>query len=162
MPRLSEALRTLHVDSAWIDGEAVVLDASGKPDFNALQNAFDRRSTSDIVLFVFDLLWLNGTDLCEHPPGDRRSLLRELTRGIEHSLLRFSDDFAEDPVSFVASACKMQLEGIIGKRANAPYRSGRSTDWVKLKCNTRQEFVVGGFSRVKDAKSGVRSAVRRL
>jgi bifunctional non-homologous end joining protein LigD len=55
MPRLREALETLPADTAWIDGEAVVLDAAGKPDFNALQNAFDRRSTADIVLFVFDL-----------------------------------------------------------------------------------------------------------
>ncbi|MDR5880500.1 non-homologous end-joining DNA ligase [Caballeronia sp. LZ032] len=150
MPRLRAALETLPVDTAWIDGEAVVLDATGKPDFNALQNAFDRRSTADIVLFIFDLLWLNGTDIREQPLRARRALLQS-------PLLRYSDDFAQDPVSLVASACKMQLEGIIGKRADAPYRSGRSNDWIKLKCNLRQEFVIGGFSRVKGAKSGVRS-----
>ncbi|MEX3897874.1 non-homologous end-joining DNA ligase [Paraburkholderia sp. BR10954] len=157
MPRLRAALEALPVDSAWLDGEAVVLDAAGKPDFNSLQNAFDRRSTSDIVLFVFDLLWLNGSDVRERPLRERRALLREVMHEAESPLLRFSDDFAEDPGSLVASACKMQLEGIIGKRADAPYRSGRSTDWIKLKCNLRQEFVVAGFSRVKGAKSGVRS-----
>ncbi|SAL78172.1 ATP dependent DNA ligase [Caballeronia telluris] len=157
MPRLRKALEALPVDSAWVDAEAVVLDAKGKPDFNALQNAFDRRSTADIVLYVFDLLWLNGTDLREQPLRARRALLHELTEQAESPLLRYSDDFAEDPASLVASACKMKLEGIIGKRADAPYRSGRSNDWIKLKCNLRQEFVIGGFSRVKGAKSGVRS-----
>ncbi|APA84092.2 DNA ligase D [Paraburkholderia sprentiae WSM5005] len=157
MPRLREALGALPADSAWLDGEAVVLDATGKPDFNSLQNAFDRRSTSDIILFFFDVLWLNGVDVRERPLRERRALLRELLHEAEGPLLRFSEDFAEDPGSLVASACKMQLEGIIGKRADAPYRSGRSTDWIKLKCNLRQEFVVGGFSRVKGAKSGVRS-----
>ncbi|NVH73716.1 DNA ligase D [Paraburkholderia sp. JPY432] len=157
MPGLRAALEAFPVDSAWLDGEAVVLDATGKPDFNSLQNAFDRRSTSDIVLFVFDLLWLNGADVRERPLRERRALLRKVMQEMEGPLLRFSDDFAEDPGSLVASACKMQLEGIIGKRADAPYRSGRSTDWIKLKCNLRQEFVVAGFSRVKGAKSGVRS-----
>ncbi|WP_232471006.1 non-homologous end-joining DNA ligase [Caballeronia hypogeia] len=157
MPRLRDALADLPADSAWIDGEAVVLDASGKPDFNSLQNAFDRRSTANIVLYVFDLLWFNGTDLREQPLRTRRALLHELMQSVESPLLRYSDDFAEDPVSLVASSCKMKLEGIIGKRADAPYRSGRSNDWQKLKCNLRQEFVIGGFSRVKGAKTGVRS-----
>ncbi|SAL88430.1 ATP dependent DNA ligase [Caballeronia arvi] len=157
MPRLRDALAGLSVNSAWIDGEAVVLDASGKPDFNALQNAFDRRSTADIVLYVFDLLWVNGSDIREQPLRSRRALLHELMRSVASPLLRYSDDFAEDPASLIASACKIKLEGIIGKRADAPYRSGRSNDWVKLKCNLRQEFVIGGFSRVKGAKTGVRS-----
>ncbi|MDR5763114.1 DNA ligase D [Caballeronia sp. LZ035] len=157
MPRLRDALAILPVDRAWIDAEAVVLDASSKPDFNALQNAFDRRSTADIVLYVFDLLWLNGNDIREQPLRSRRALLHKLMQSVESPLLRYSDDFAEDPASLVASACKMKLEGIIGKRADGPYRSGRSNEWIKLKCNLRQEFVIGGFSRVKGAKSGVRS-----
>jgi bifunctional non-homologous end joining protein LigD len=74
---------------------------------------------------------------------------------VESSLVRLSEDFAQDPRSLFASACKMKLEGIIGKRADAPYRSGRSNDWIKLKCNLRQEFVVGGITRERDAKSGV-------
>ncbi|MDR5832497.1 DNA ligase D [Caballeronia sp. LP006] len=157
MPRLQKALASIEADNLWLDTEAVVLDASGKPDFNALQNAFDRRSTTDIVLFVFDLLWLNGVDLREQPLRQRRKLLLQLLDAVESPLIRFSDDFADDPASLVASACKMQLEGIIGKRGDAPYRSGRSPDWIKLKCKSRQEFVIGGFSRVKGAKSGVRS-----
>jgi len=157
MPRLADACNALQVDNAWLDGEAVVLDSSGQPDFNALQNAFDRRSTAEIVMFVFDLLWLNGTDLREQPLRARRALLRDLM--VEHTsdAIRFSEDFPQDPVALVASACKMKLEGIIGKRGDAPYRSGRSAAWVKIKCYLRQEFVVGGFTRARGARSGVHS-----
>ncbi|WP_052369591.1 DNA ligase D [Paraburkholderia caledonica] len=157
MPRLADACSALQVDDAWLDGEAVVLDSSGQPDFNALQNAFDRRSTAEIVMFVFDILWLNGTDLREQPLRARRALLRDLMAEQSSDVIRFSEDFPQDPVSLVASACKMKLEGIIGKRGDAPYRSGRSPDWIKLKCHLRQEFVVGGFTRVKGARSGVHS-----
>ncbi|MGF6931071.1 DNA ligase D [Paraburkholderia sp. UCT70] len=157
MPRLAEACNELQGDDAWFDGEAVVLDSSGRPDFNALQNAFDRRSTAEIVMFVFDILWLNGTDLREQPLRSRRALLRELLEGATSDAIRFSEDVPQDPVSLVASACKMKLEGIIGKRADAPYRSGRSTDWIKLKCHAKQEFVVGGFTRTKGARAGVHS-----
>ncbi|MDP9651026.1 ATP-dependent DNA ligase [Paraburkholderia caledonica] len=132
MPRLADACNGLQVDDAWLDGEAVVLDSSGQPDFNALQNAFDRRSTAEIVMFVFDLLWLNGTDLREQPLRARRALLRDLMAEHTTAAIRFSEDFPQDPVSLVASACKMKLEGIIGKRGDAPYRSGRSAAWVKI------------------------------
>ncbi len=155
MPKLRDAIAALPVDTAWLDGEGVVLDASGRPDFNALQNAFDRRSTAEITMFAFDLLFLNGTDIREQPLLSRRNLLRNLLEQLDEPLLRFSEDFDEDPASLVASACKLKLEGIIGKRADAPYRSGRSPDWIKLKCNRSQEFVVGGFSRARGARGGV-------
>ena len=157
MPKLRAAVEALPVENVWLDGEAVVLNASGTPDFNALQNAFDRRSTAKIVIFVFDILWLNGEDLRSKPLRERRQLLHDLLDDVHDPLIRYSADFAEDPQSLVASACKMNLEGIIGKRGDAPYRSGRSTNWLKLKCNLRQEFVIAGISRTKGAKSGVRS-----
>ncbi|WP_063828921.1 ATP-dependent DNA ligase [Paraburkholderia sprentiae] len=128
MPRLAESCNELQVDDAWFDGEAVVLDSIGRPAFNALQNAFDRRSTTETFMFVFDILWLNGADLREQPLRSRRALLRELLEGATSHAIRFSEDFPQDPVSLVASACKMKLEGIIGKRADAPCRPGRSTD----------------------------------
>ncbi|CAN7793021.1 non-homologous end-joining DNA ligase [Paraburkholderia hospita] len=149
MPKLRDALDVLPVHDAWLDGEAVVLNAAGVPDFNALQNAFDRRGKGQIVLFLFDLLWMNRTDLRVQPLRDRRAALRELMDQVESPLLRFSDNFTDDPASIIESARKMKLEGIIGKRIDAPYRSGRSTSWIKLKCNQRQEFVVGGITRGK-------------
>jgi bifunctional non-homologous end joining protein LigD len=157
MPKVCAALKALPFDDAWLDGEAVVLDSAGIPDFNALQNSFDSRSTSKIVMFFFDLMYINGTDIREQPLRARRTLLAELMEEVNTDLLRYSEDFAQDPGSLVASACKMKLEGIIGKRADAPYRSGRSTDWIKLKCLLRQEFVIGGFTRVRGAKTGIRS-----
>jgi bifunctional non-homologous end joining protein LigD len=157
MPKLRDALAALPVDNAWLDGEAVVLNAAGMPDFNALQNAFDRHSTAEIVLFLFDVMYVNGADIRESPLRARRAVLEQLMGEVHTDLLRFSEDFAQDPASLVASACKMKLEGIIGKRADAPYRSGRSTDWIKLKCLLRQEFVIGGITRIKGAKSGIRS-----
>jgi bifunctional non-homologous end joining protein LigD len=75
--------------------------------FNALQNAFDRRSTAEITMFAFDLLYLNGTDIREQPLRARRSLLRELLDQRDDQLLRFSEDFPQDPASLVASARKL-------------------------------------------------------
>jgi bifunctional non-homologous end joining protein LigD len=157
IPRLQQALAQLPVDELWLDGEAVVLNAAGRPDFGALQNAFDRRSTSDIILFVFDILWLNGVDLRPLPLRERRRKLEELLGPYEGPLLRVAEVFPHDAHSLLASARQMQLEGIMAKRADAPYRSGRGTDWLKLKCNLRQEFVIGGFTRPRGAKAGVRS-----
>ncbi|MFC0402981.1 DNA ligase D [Paraburkholderia rhizosphaerae] len=154
LPRLRDSLQALPGD-AWMDGEAVVLGLNGQPDFNALQNAFDRRSTANIILFVFDLLWIGDSDLREQPLRERRRLLSRLLESVDSPLVRFSQDFDQEPRSLLASACKMKLEGIIGKRADSPYRSGRSNDWIKLKCNLRQEFVVGGYSRAKGARSGL-------
>lgn len=108
-------------------------------------------------MFVFDILWLNGNDLREQPLRSRRALLRELLEEAPSDAIRFSEDFPQDLVSLVASACKMKLEGIIGKRADAPYRSGRSAAWIKLKCHAKQEFVVWRFARTKGVRAGVHS-----
>jgi bifunctional non-homologous end joining protein LigD len=157
MPALANAIEAIPVDSAWLDGEVVVLTESGVPDFNALQNAFDRRSTAQLTFFAFDIPFLNGRDLRAVPLAQRRQLLGELIARTSSERVRFSESFNEDPQSLLASACQMRLEGIIGKRADAPYRSGRSTAWIKLKCLSRQEFVVGGYTRLAGAKAGIRS-----
>jgi bifunctional non-homologous end joining protein LigD len=157
MGTLATAVEQMPVDNAWLDGEVVVLTETGIPDFNALQNAFDRRSTAQLTFFAFDIPFLNGRDLREAPLSQRRELLGELIATTSSERVRFSESFTEDPESLLASACRMRLEGIIGKRADAPYRSGRSTDWIKLKCLQRQEFVVGGYTVLTGAKSGMRS-----
>ena len=94
---MREAFGELKVQNAWLDGEAIVFNAAGYPDFNALQNAFDKRSTSDIILFAFDLLWLDGADLRPLPLRERRSKLPALLEKVEGPLVRFSDEFPEDP-----------------------------------------------------------------
>nr|WP_132459049.1 DNA ligase D [Paraburkholderia sp. BL8N3] len=157
MPKLAGELDSLPVESAWLDGEVVALSESGVPDFNALQNAFDRRSTQALTYFAFDLLYLNGRDLRELPLSTRRQALKTLIEAVPSEHVRLSDSFDHDADSLLASACRMRLEGIIGKREDAPYRSGRSSAWIKLKCLQRQEFVVGGLTRTAGARTGIRS-----
>ena len=143
---LAAAIESLSLQNAWLDGEIVVLDAAGMPDFNALQNAFDSARTSSIVYFVFDLPHLNGYDLRQAPLHARRALLGQLIEA--HSTqesIRFSAEFAADPASILESARTLGLEGIVAKRSDAPYASQRSSSWLKLKCHLRQEFVIGGF-----------------
>ena len=146
MPGLAAELAALGLGSAWVDGEIVVLGAGGTPNFNALQTAFDRRDAERIVYFLFDLPYLEGWDLRPAPLHERRALLQALLdsrKDLER--IRLSADFDADPASILQSASKLNLEGVIAKRADAPYVSQRTQTWLKLKCRQRQEFVVAGF-----------------
>lgn len=145
MASLAGEVATLPVQTAWLDGEVVVLGDGGVPDFNALQNAFDKRGTEVITYFIFDALYLNGRDLRGLEFRQRRELLEALFAGHDQGRVRLAQTFAADGPSVLQSACKMGLEGVIAKKVNAPYRSARSDAWLKVKCERRQEFVVGGF-----------------
>ena len=140
------ALGQLGIESAWLDGEAVVLNETGVPDFQALQNAFDSNRPQDIVIYLFDIPFLNGYDLRGVPLVQRRAILRALLDEADDSVLRFSNDFEFSADALLKSASDMALEGIIGKRRDSGYLSGRSSTWIKLKCRRRQEFVIGGYS----------------
>jgi bifunctional non-homologous end joining protein LigD len=146
MQPLARAVEALGWTGAWLDGEIVVLNRQGVPDFQALQNAFDASRANGIRYFVFDLPFYAGHDLTPVPQGERRALLRTLLDGHESPLLRFSEDFEGDAEQVRESACRMGLEGVIGKRVDAPYFCGRSRSWIKLKCKERQEFVIGGYT----------------
>ncbi|WP_254608899.1 non-homologous end-joining DNA ligase [Burkholderia contaminans] len=159
LPHLRAALERLPVHRAWLDAEAVWFDAHGRPSFNGLQNAFDRRRTAGISLVVFDLMWLDDDDLRPRPWRERRERLGAIIDEICGSDVRFSEAIDADPDAMLAAACELGLEGIIGKQIDAPYRSGRSDRWIKLKCTERQEFVIGGFSRRKGATAGVRAVL---
>ncbi|MEW6345908.1 MAG: DNA ligase D [Pseudomonadota bacterium] len=149
-----DALAGLDIGSAWLDGEAAVLDERGVPDFQALQNAFDTGRPQDIVLFLFDLPYLNGYDLRAVPLVQRRALLRALLDHAGGGMLRFSEDFAVAPGDLLQSACEVALEGIVGKRRDSHYVSRRSTAWIKLRCRRRQEFVIGGYSEPAGSRTG--------
>jgi bifunctional non-homologous end joining protein LigD len=153
LPSQAEALAALNLESAWLDGEMVVADEHGVPDFQALQNAFDSGRSGNIVYYLFDLPYLNGVDLREVPVEERRVALATLLKLNEDPLLRFSDAFGEDPEALLNSACQMQMEGLIGKRLGSPYVSRRSSDWIKLKCKHRQEFVVVGYTDPKGSRN---------
>jgi bifunctional non-homologous end joining protein LigD len=151
MPGLVEALRVLGVKSAWFDGEIVVLGKTGTPDFNALQNAFDRSRTEGIVYFLFDVPYFEGYDLRAVPLVARRQLLRRFLEEHPNDRLRFSADFDADVAAVLESARRMGLEGVIGKRKDSVYESRRTETWLKLKNKQRQEFVVAGYT---DRSSG--------
>lgn len=149
----AKALAKLGLGDSWLDGEAVVLDEQGMPDFQALQNAFDDARSGDILYFLFDAPWLDGVDQRELSVEQRREALQQKLPK-RKSPLRFSESFEVDHQSVLGSACALGLEGVIGKRAGSPYRSSRSADWIKLKCRQRQEFVVVGFSKPQGSRSG--------
>ncbi|PBJ25308.1 putative DNA ligase-like protein [Pseudomonas ogarae] len=153
LPRQAEALAALGLESAWLDGEMVVANDQGVPDFQALQNAFEAGSSGKIAYYLFDMPYLNGMDLRKVPVQERRAALAAVLEPNESPLLRFSDAFEETPEALLNSACQMQMEGLIGKRIGSAYVSRRSNDWIKLKCKNRQEFVVVGFSDPKGARS---------
>lgn len=153
LPGQAKALAGLGLESAWLDGEMVVTDAQGIPDFQALQNAFDANRSGNILYCLFDLPYLNGVDLREVPVEERRAALATVLNTGKDPLLRFSEAFGEDPEALLNSACQMRMEGLIGKRLGSPYVSRRSSDWIKLKCKHRQEFVIVGFTDPKGSRS---------
>jgi bifunctional non-homologous end joining protein LigD len=151
---LADEIAKLPVDRAWIDGEIVVPNEKGIPSFQLLQRAFDSARPSNIVFFAFDLPWADSRDLTRLPLVERRALLAKLFEKHESPRVRFSRHF-EGPVKpLLDNACEQGLEGLIGKRADAPYASTRSTSWVKIKCSKRQEFVVVGHTDPKGSRTG--------
>ncbi|MVW79871.1 DNA ligase D [Bordetella sp. 02P26C-1] len=154
LPHLVEQLKTFDIENAWLDGEIVVLSSEGVPSFQALQNAFDVRRTKDIVYYLFDLPYIAGRDIRDEPLTVRRDLLKQVLERYDCSHLRLSEAFDQPIADLVSSACKLGLEGFIGKRPSAPYVQRRSDDWVKLKCGRRQEFVIVGFTAPKGERVG--------
>ncbi len=149
LPHLEKALAGLGLQRSWLDGELVVLDEEGRPDFQALQNAFEEGRGENILYVLFDLPYHEGEDLRDVALEERRARLEALLEGRDEDPLRFSATLAEDPRDLLASACKLGLEGVIGKRLGSAYRSRRSNDWIKLKCQLRQEFVIVGYTEPK-------------
>ena len=154
MPALIDELAALKLKGTWLDGEVVVLGPDGLPHFNALQNAFDGKATSDITYFVFDVPYFEGHDLRAAPLRERRALLEAFLEQHPSEHVRFSSGFDADPANLMRSAEQLKLEGILAKRDDAPYVSRRTDSWLKLKAQQRQEFVIAGFTdRGGDATS---------
>ncbi|HLT25667.1 MAG TPA: non-homologous end-joining DNA ligase [Zeimonas sp.] len=154
MPSLADALAALELPPAWLDGEIVVANEQGVPDFQQLQNAFDSERTDDIVYYVFDLPYCDGFDLRPVPLRERRALLRRRLDAHPSERVRFSEDFSAAPEALLRSACALGMEGLIGKRVDSTYVSRRSPSWIKLKCTNRQEFVIGGYTDPQGSRSG--------
>ncbi|MDB5820403.1 MAG: ATP-dependent ligase LigD phosphoesterase module / ATP-dependent ligase LigD polymerase [Rhizobacter sp.] len=157
MPTLAAEVEKLGVKTAWLDGEVVVLNAHGVPDFGLLQNAIGKKggSNDELALFLFDAPFFEGFDLRRVPLWSRRAVLRKLLDGASGERVRFSEDFPGAPHEVLDAACALNLEGVILKRSDAPYESGRTETWLKLKCSLRQEFVVVGFTDRSNARGEV-------
>lgn len=148
---LVEPLSQLNCQSAVLDGEITVADADGHSSFGALQNAISE-GNGDFVYYVFDLLQLDGRDLRGLPLVERKDRLAALLPdGADDGPLIYSGHMTEDGDMVFANACDLKLEGIISKRAQDPYRSGRTKSWLKTKCGMEQEFVIIGW-RPSDKK----------
>ncbi|UDM52448.1 DNA ligase D [Cupriavidus sp. MP-37] len=154
---LARDVGALGLPDGWLDGEIVVLGKHGETDFQALQNAFDTARVEAIQYFAFDLPYFAGHDLRKVPLVERRALLRRIFEHNTSARLQFSEDFEASAGDMLDAACRMKLEGVIGKRVDSGYVSARSNTWIKLKCTLRQEFVVAGFTDPKGSRNGIGS-----
>lgn len=155
-PAVAAAIARLKADNAVLDMEAVVLDANGKTGFQALQAALGAGGNRDrVVAFAFDLLHWNGEDLTRLELTGRKEKLEALLKKSKPgAALRFSEHVYGNGAEILAKACGLGLEGIVSKRADAPYTGGREKSWLKAKCQRRQEFVIVGYS---NSRSGGRA-----
>jgi bifunctional non-homologous end joining protein LigD len=152
---VAAAAADLPVDSVVLDGELVALLPSGVSSFQALQNAGKLGSGTKLVYFVFDLLYVDGYDYRHLPLDQRKEKLKELLAAAPSSAIQYSDHINAQGAAFFRDACRSGLEGIISKRRDRPYISGRSGDWVKVKCLGREELVIGGYTLSTADRRGI-------
>ncbi|HSE03624.1 MAG TPA: DNA ligase D, partial [Methylomirabilota bacterium] len=152
-PEVVRALRALPVDRFVIDGEIVALDEAGRPSFQRLQARMALTDPREIermaaqrpaIGMFFDCLMLDGRDLRKLPLVDRKECLRLLVPSL--GTVRYGDHVAEHGEAFFELASEQRLEGIVAKRARSLYSGARTRDWIKIKCQRRQEFVIGGYT----------------
>lgn len=142
-PGIAEAAAALDTDGTLIDGEIVAFDSKGGTDFSTLQKAI--KEGGDMSCFVFDLLIEGGEEVIGLPLTERKERLEKIV-GRGQGALVYSDHVQGSAEKVFSEICRAGHEGIIAKQADAPYRSGRGRDWLKVKCTRRQEFVIGGIS----------------
>ena len=143
--QLADAFASLETGDALIDGEVVVQGADGSMKFSDLQHALTEDDQRNMRFYAFDLLYANGRDIRHEPLRERKKQLRALLPKT-HARLHYSEDFAGSGEDVLHHACSIALEGIISKRADRPYTSGRGKDWLKSKCIHEQEFAIGGYT----------------
>jgi len=148
---IAEAAKKLKVREAIIDGEATVIGATGLPDFQALRRELGTKNSSRLIYHAFDLLYLDGFDLRPAKLGDRKEALKGILQGAPPGLV-YVDYLESDGQRVFQHACQMGLEGIVAKHRGAPYRSGRSESWLKLKCVKSDTFPIVAFVEKLGAK----------
>jgi bifunctional non-homologous end joining protein LigD len=140
--------------SVILDGEIVVEDASGVSDFSALQADLAASRADRFAYYAFDLVHENGEDLRPKPLTERKTRLAALLERAP-APVRYSEHFDEEGEVMLRHACRLSLEGLVSKRRDAPYRSGRSRDWIKSKCLNREEFVILGYAPAANAADAI-------
>ncbi len=159
-PGIEEAAKRLGGGTTIIDGEAVVLDDEGRPDFGRLQNSLGGRGgklpAGNAIMFAFDLLYFDGHDIRTMELTARRYFLMSLLQH-EEGAIRLSEQIDGDGRDIFEAACAHGLEGIIAKYKDAPYRSGRLGEWIKIKCTQSDSFMVVGYEHSTVARSGIGS-----
>ncbi|MEJ0075666.1 MAG: DNA ligase D [Alphaproteobacteria bacterium] len=155
---VADALKGLGADTALIDGE-VVVEKNGVSDFSALQDALKTKKDT-FTYYVFDLLHLDGADLTAAPLTERKAALKKLLEKTDGGgIIRYSDHFAIPGSEMMQHARELKIEGVISKRHDAPYRSGRSDDWIKAKVHANQEFVIVGYKDSTHLKGAIGALV---
>jgi bifunctional non-homologous end joining protein LigD len=139
-----------------LDGEMTVTDASGKTDFQALQSYLKNPAKQNLCYIIFDLLAYQGEDLRSRPLIQRKELLETLMQDAP-ATLRYSRHVRGGGSESFAAACSLGMEGIVGKRAQSVYSGTRNGDWIKLKCDKRQEFLIGAYSLTDKRSEGISS-----
>ncbi len=157
MPELVRSLQAMELPDGWYDGEIIMPGEKVPADFQALQSAFDSTRTADIVYYLFDLPYCAGHDLRGCALEARREVLQRIVERKPQDKVRFSGVFDAAPEQVLASACHLGLEGVIAKRRGSGYSNKRSSDWIKLKCGRRQEFVIGGYTDPQGSRLGIGS-----
>ncbi len=154
---IAAAVGRLPCRQALIDGEAAVLLPDGTTSFSALQNALEGEEMGGMADFAFDLLHLDGQDLTKLPLVERKAALARLIKGAGAAAdpIRYSDHIEGAGPAFLQKACGLKLEGIISKRRDDTYRSGRGRSWLKAKCKREQELVIAGFTEPKGGRKGL-------
>jgi bifunctional non-homologous end joining protein LigD len=155
---LASALRDLPVGSALIDGELVVESSSGASDFSALQADLSEGRSDRFIFYLFDLIYFDGYDLRASTLLARKELLKAIA-GRRLEKIRYSAHFEENGALVFRHACRLGLEGVVSKRADATYRPGRSKAWAKTKCSERQEFVIAGYVPSTTSRRAIGSLV---
>jgi bifunctional non-homologous end joining protein LigD len=159
-PEIARFLSALPVESAILDGEVTALTNQGTTSFRKLQEALSAGVTKHLRYYCFDLPYLEGHDLTDSPLIERKQALAGVlaAAGVsERDPVRYSEHIEGKGKAFHEQACELGLEGIVSKRADAPYRSRREPTWLKVKCSRHQELVVGGFTRPSGNRKGFRS-----
>ena len=148
---------------AMIDGEIVALDHNGAPNFSSLQAALSDGKTEELIFFAFDLLFAEGLDYRRLPLGERKAQLKELleARKRKSSQIRYVEHFDSGGDAVLQSACKLELEGVVSKKLDAPYRSGRTESWTKAKCRAGHEVVIGGWKTTNGKFRSLMAGVHR-